>query len=156
MCSYTSSEKNPTALAVHIFAFGCFGFLVGNLIGFTAESVVKSLIPLLFAFGGGSAIAFMGKLTEMEQVRASVAIGFFSLSCLLGTYTSILLVEHQIFTPERVINSDREGITKITDRKLLRSTILSASSSIDQRVRSGLINHEEAYRELQHAINAAK
>ncbi len=149
-------EERNTVTRVIVFAFISFGFLLGNLIGLTAESIVKSLIPLLFAFVGGSAITFIGKLKEVEQFKASVAMGCFSLSCLLGVYTSLLIVENQLFTPISVIQSDKDGFTSMEERKLLRSTIFNTSSSIDQRVRSGQLDYEEAYKELQVVIETAK
>jgi len=146
--------KSKWAIPLLVFAFSCFGFLIGNLVGLTAESVVMGLLPLLFAFGGGSAIALMGKLSEAGQVNAYIAIGCLSLSCLFGAYTGIYLTEHQVFTPEnrRIIGAK----TNVEYLKYLRSEMVGTIQSIDERARTKRISYEQAYKELKDAIEQSE
>jgi len=51
------------------------GLLVGNLVGLTSESVVTSLVWLLFALIDGSVVALLGKLTPQQQRLVSTCHG---------------------------------------------------------------------------------
>lgn len=68
-----------------VIGFAALGFLIGNLVGLTAHSVVTSVLTLIFAFTGGSIIAFLGKLTLDDRRVAGQAICCLSLCCVLGT-----------------------------------------------------------------------
>lgn len=128
-----------------IFGFGALGLLIGNLIGFTKESVVNAFIPLILTFGGGSIIAFLGGVPQVERVRATLAVGCISIFCLLGLYFSLFVTESQLLTPELTRSNDLKGISSIDSRKLLRSDITSRVTQIDQQLRNNQINQREAY-----------
>ena len=127
-----------------ILAFIALGFLIGNLVGLTATSVTGAVLGLLFAFGGGSAIAFIRKLDNTERVLASKAILALSFSCLLGLYTGIFVCEYQLLTPEEVASKR----VSVSQRKLTRDSIVSAAHSIDQHRANEEIELEEAYKEM--------
>ena len=55
-------------MALIVFAFACLGFLIGNLVGFSSGSTLSVLIPLLFSFAGGSAIAFARRSGKHNSV----------------------------------------------------------------------------------------
>lgn len=128
-----------------ILAFIALGFLIGNLIGLTAESVTSSVLALLFAFGGGSAIAFIQKLNIQERVLASKAILALAISCLIGVYAGIYIAENQIFTPDE---GRVEKRISIEDRKYLRENIVNSANSIDQLYANKQINLQKAYMEM--------
>lgn len=132
-----------------IFAFIALGFLVGNLIGLTAESVTSAVLGLLFAFGGGSAIAFIRKLDPTERVLASKATLALSLSVLVGVYAGIVVSEYQLLTPDRQLASKR---VSVSERKYLRESIISSVHSIDQRYANKQITLQEAYREMYQLV----
>ena len=98
------------------FSFGALGLLVGNLVGFTAESITASIVPLLFAFGGGSAIAFLQKLSVPDQRTAASAIFGLSLGCLVGLYAGLYVAERQLLTPP-----ERRGLLSEEYLEVLRS-----------------------------------
>lgn len=122
------------------------GLLVGNLVGLTAQSVVSSLLSLLFAFIGGSLIALLGKLSPSERGLAGQCIVALSIGCLIGTYGGIAVSENQLLS----LRGTHTGASRLTvaDRKYLRSEILTPAAAIDLQYRQGLINADEAYRQL--------
>ena len=125
-------------------AFISLGFLIGNLVGFTADSVVGGVLGLLFAFGGGSAIALVKQLDERQQKRAFQAIACLALSCLAGLYLAIVLSEFQLLTPR-----EQAAVrSSVEERKYLRSDTLSAAGSIDSQRRTGALECDEAYARL--------
>ena len=131
---------------MHILAFTALGFLIGNLVGLTAESVISAILPLLFAFGGGSAIGFFHKIDQESRQWASTAILAISLSCLVGVYSGIAVSEHQLLTP-----AERKYVraeASIAESKYLRSYLASEADQIDQLKSTGALSPEEAYQAL--------
>ena len=128
-----------------IFAFACLGFLIGNLIGLSAESTLSVVLPLLFAFGSGSAVAFLHKLNINDRKLAASAVAALSISCLIGTYTGVIVSEYQLLTPHKDI---KENSSAIVDRKYLRSFDINYVETIDQSYKSGVYTVEEAYEEI--------
>lgn len=91
---------------------------------------------MLFAFGGGSAIALVKQLDERQQKRAFQAIACLALSCLSRLYLAIVLSEVQLLTP-REQAAARSSVEK---RKYLRG----AAGSIDSQRRTGALECYEA------------
>ena len=116
-------------------AFAALGFLIGNLAGLSATSVTTSLLGLLFAFGGGSAIAFLRDTQSEDRKRASQAILALSISCVTGIYAGIYTSEQQLLTRDKKVAASR--LTS-SDRKYLRASATAAAIQIDQRHSSGL------------------
>jgi hypothetical protein len=127
-----------------VAAYSALGFLVGNLAGLSAAKVTTSLLGLLFAFGGGTAIALLKNLNDEQRRMAGQAILALSVSCLLGTYTGIGVAEYQLMTPEAA-KGERKSVV---DRKLMREHLIETAHSIDQRLANRDITVETAYREL--------
>lgn len=133
-----------------VLAFTALGFLIGNLVGLTAESVVSAILPLLFAFGGGSAIGYFHKISLEARQSASTAILAISLSCLVGVYSGIAVSEHQWLTPEE--RRDVRAEAGIADSKYLRSYLASEADQIDQLKSAGALSPEEAYQALYQLV----
>lgn len=127
-------------------AFASLGLLIGNMIGLSADSLVKVLIPAMFAFGGGSVLALLNKLTVNDQRTAAVSLIALSSFCLLGVYIGILQTEYRVFTPKTDGQNQREIIT--SEQKYLRSVSLERIDIIDTQFRQGLITGETAYEKL--------
>jgi hypothetical protein len=132
-----------------IIAFTTLGFLIGNLIGLSAESTLVTVLPLLFAFGGGAAIAFLHKLKQGERRNASVAITALSLSCLIGVYTGIYITEHQIISTSEV---KQARLSSIESRKYLRSININSVEQIDSKLKTGELSIKQAYEALYNLI----
>ncbi len=126
-------------------AFTSLGYLVGNLVGLTAASVTGTLISLLFAFSGGSAIAFMHKIDADARTRANKAILALTLACLVGVYTGIYVSDNQLLTKD--VTKIRERRT-IEANKYTRNKFLSKANAVDQRRANNHLTWEEAYKEL--------
>jgi hypothetical protein len=132
-------------MALTILAFVCLGLLIGNLVGLSAESTLRVILPLLFTFGGGSAVAFLHKLGPGDRKLAGAAVVGLSLSCLLGTYVGIVVSEHQLLTPAIAGKVNR---STVTDKKYLRTVDISDVQLVDQRYKAGEYTSERAYEEL--------
>ena len=137
-------------MIVGLLSFFMLGFLIGNLAGLSAEGIVRDLLPLLFAFGGGSAVGLMNKLDQRDKRTAYKAIFALSLSCLLGTYTGILVSEYQILTPESRREERHE--MSIVQLKYLRSHLMSEADTIDQLYSRGVLTQDKAYEALYDLI----
>jgi len=133
---------------LYSLAFIALGFLIGNLVGMTSSSAVSALIPLLFAFGGGSAVAFLQKLDRETQRRASVAIISLSIACLVGTYTGIVVSEYQLLSPA----TNKPIPDKRVERTYLRSSTISLVNAIDAQRTKGNLTTEQAYDKLKQGI----
>ena len=127
-----------------VFAFVCLGFLIGNLVGLSAESTLAVIIPLLFTFGGGSAVAFLPKLDAESRKVAATAVVALSLSCLAGVYSGIVVSEYQLLSPHRGTGKR----TAVAEMKYLRSVDLKKVDAIDQQFRTHVLTAEQAYERL--------
>ncbi len=134
-----------------VVAFACLGFLIGNLVGLSAESTLAVVIPLLFSFGGGSAVALLPKLDQPSRKEASAAVIALSVSCLAGVYSGILVSEYQFLSPRA---SSVSGATSIAEKKYLRSLNLNDVDRIDQRYRAGDLTADKAYEQLYQLISS--
>jgi hypothetical protein len=65
-------------------AFSTLGLLIGSLAGLTVSPIVVALISALFAFVGGSAVAFVGTLNRDQLKLASLAVLCLSAFMLIG------------------------------------------------------------------------
>ena len=134
-----------------ILAFLSLGFLVGNLIGLSSDNVVTTILPLLFAFGGGSAVGFFHKIEEQFRKTAYQLIFALSISCLIGAYSGIVISEYQLLSPKerrqyRVESSIKES------KYLFSQEIVSEANIVDQLYATGKLNIEDAYEELYKII----
>jgi zinc transporter ZupT len=102
-------SRNKTAAVLITFAFLAMGMLIGTLLAFSAQSLSKSVIAAMFAFFGGSLLAFLQKLSIIDQIKASGGLGAIALGTILGVYSGLYVNEHQLLTPQeqRVSNSNR-------------------------------------------------
>ncbi len=125
--------------------FTSLGYLIGNLVGLTAASVTGTLIGLLFAFSGGSAIAFMHKIDANARIQASKAILALTLACLVGVYTRIYVSDNQLLTRDAKKVGKRISIEA---NKYNRNKFLSKANAVDQRRANNHLSWKEAYEEL--------
>ena len=132
-----------------VAGFLFMGLLVGNLVGMSATSVTTSILGLLFAFAGGTAVAFLQKLSAEQIKIAGKAILVLSLSCLVGLYAGILVTEHQLLTPpERAATR-----VSVVDSKYLRAELVDPASRIEIDLKQKRITPEEAVELLQDLID---
>ena len=82
-----------------VAGFVALGYLTGTLVGMSASPVTGALVGLLFAFAGGSGVAFFKTLTPEERVSAGQGIMALSLGCLLGVYSGIVVSEFRLLSP---------------------------------------------------------
>ena len=139
-----SNKHNP--LLLFGISFACLGLLIGNMVGLSADSLVRVVIPALFAFGGGSVLVILRKLSVDEQRMAAVAISTLSIFCLLGVYVGILQAEYRIFTPQ---SARSVGDTaSVTGNKYLLDNNIEKIYVINANYRNKEITAEEAYDQL--------
>lgn len=126
-------------------AFLALGFLAGQLVSLSAASLAKSLLGLLFAFGGGSAIALLKKLEGADRIQACKGIFLLSVGCLAGIYGGIYVTEHQLLTPDRTVAAAR---MKSGSVPYLRENLTSAALAVDQRKANSDLTAAQAVEEL--------
>ncbi len=97
-----------------VIGFAALGFLIGNLVGLTAHSVVTSVLTLMFAFAGSSIIAFLGKISPDDRRVAGQAICGLSLCCVLGTYAGIATSEWRLLSPKQAMMSGATAVSPAT------------------------------------------
>jgi hypothetical protein len=136
---------SASANLILVVAFASLGLLIGNLAGLSATSLVTQLIGLLFAFFGGSIIAYLTQLSLEVQRSAGLSIASFSIACLVGVYFGIMVSEFQLLSPQYVQRSDDE----ISANKYLRNQLVPKIVTIDQQLRAGLVTHSDAYNQLR-------
>jgi len=152
------------------FGFAGLGFLIGNLIALTSETIVSSFISLLFVFIGGSVLALLDKLNEHDRKIAGSSILSLSLFCVFGVYTGVLIDEYKLLSPPNArpaarAESSNNGAKKEarngpegdkmtptaavdTDRHpYVRSGEPTPANQID-RLKDKTINPEEAYQRM--------
>jgi hypothetical protein len=132
------------------FGFVCLGFLIGNLTGLSSDGVTRALLPPLFAFGGGSAVAFMQKVQPDVRRRAAAAIVALSLSCLVGVYSGIVVAEYQWLSPDS--EKALEVRVSVGARKYLKEHLISPAKTIDTKLSSGELTAEQAYDQLHRLL----
>jgi hypothetical protein len=125
---------------------------------------------MLFAFGGGSILAFMKELNPEYRKTAAQAIFAFCSACLIGIYFSFAVSESLILNPKnremaqkaqsqsRVIGKEMtEELThlSITNCKYIRSFILNKVNAIDAKYKTGAVKAEQAYEQLFILIQTA-
>lgn len=129
-----------------LLAFLALGFLIGNVVGLTAESVGSVLIPVVFTFGGGSAVALAAKLDPDARKVAYRSVLAVSSSCLVGIYVSVAISEYQFLTPLKSRAERLQGPP--ADRKYLRSASIEDAHRIDQLRAQDLLTTVEAYEQM--------
>ena len=132
-----------------VAAFLSLGVVVGTLVGLSASSLAQGAIGLLFAFGGGSAIALSEKLSPSKQIFACAAIASLSIGCFIGIYSSVYISEHQLLTPAATRATDAAGKTSVEARKVLRSELIVHAVALDQLARTNRITYENAFEQLR-------
>lgn len=139
-------------MVIILFAFLCLGFLIGNLVGFSSGSVLAVLLPLLFTFGGGTAVGFLPKLDVDKRRLAAAAVIALSLSCLAGVYVGIFVSERQLLSPAHVRETVSTKPTTREDRGYLRTALFDEATIIDQKFRANELNAEQAYEQLYQLV----
>jgi len=135
------------------FAFVALGFVAGQLVGLSATSLATSLLGLLFAFGGGSAIAVLKNLEGADRIVACKGIFLLSVGCLAGIYAGIYMSQHQVFTPDRTVAAAR---IKSGETPYLRKNVTAAALAVDQRKANRDLTAAQAVDELVDIADRAK
>lgn len=161
-----------------VLGFLALGFLIGNIVGMTAQSVVTSLLGLLFAFAGGSVLSLMHKLDVADRKAAGQAILSLSLSCLLGLYIGIVVSERRLLSPAVSATAiqaqamqrnnaatptsqpaepkpqvqNKESLIPSAANKYLLSLPVSDIDQIDELREAGKISPDEAYKRLHDLV----
>jgi hypothetical protein len=99
-------------------AFSALGLLIGSLAGLTVSPIVVTLVAALFAFVGGSAVAFVGQLDRDHLRLASVAVFCLSIFMLAGLVGGILVKTNSLF------------VLDPTERALARQELQNAGNAV--------------------------
>ena len=118
-------------------SYAALGLLIGSIAGLTSAAITTSLLAALFAFVGGSALAFLPKLNDQDRRLASSALAGLSLAATMSLYFSLYLREHAILSP-----TSRQA--EMAGKGLLRSEKTSLDTSLIQQLQTGDIDLEGA------------
>jgi hypothetical protein len=129
-----------------VLGFGSLGALLGFMLGLTSESAVKTVIPLLFAFVGGSIFAALGKLSESDRKLAGRSVFALSVSCALGTVVGIVTNQYRLLSP----HPDHAQISyeNKDDDYLKNAIVRSAADEIDSEKQQGNLTTAQAYERM--------
>jgi hypothetical protein len=134
-------------------AFASLGLVIGTLVGLSADSLGKVVIPILFTFAGGSVIAFQEKLEGTKLKVAMQGLLGLGIGSLIGVYSALLITEYRLLTPSEARKRDVSTISKPSDGKYLRRETIDTLILTEQRLRVGTISTEEAAANLRKAID---
>jgi hypothetical protein len=133
-------------------AFVALGFLAGQLVALSASSLATSLLGLLFAFGGGSAISLLKKLEGADRILACKGIFLLSVGCLTGIYSGIYVSQYQVLTPDRTVAAAR---VKSGSVQYLRENVTTAALAVAQRKANRDLTTAQAVDELVGIVDRA-
>ena len=136
-----------------IISFVSLGLLIGHIAGMTSAPVSNSLIGLIFAFGGGTAIGFLRKISKAERKTAAVCITSLCLSCLVGLYIGILVTEYRLLSPSSASSNIDVSQSRLSTKKYLREGVMKKIHHIDTKYRNNHLKCEEAYDEILSLID---
>ena len=127
--------------------FGALGLLIGTLIGLSAESLVKSMLSLLFTLVGGSVVLLLHKLGPEDRKVAGASIFSMSVCCMLALYAGILVTQFRLLSPSQAIAGAN---TRFTDSsfRYLRSSTQERANQIDTQLQNKQITQEQAYEQM--------
>jgi hypothetical protein len=129
-----------------VLGFGSLGALLGFMLGLTSESVVKTVIPLLFAFVGGSIFAVLGKLSESDRKLAGQSVFALSVSCALGTAIGIGTNQYRLLSPHP--NEAQISYEAKNDDYLKKAAVKSSADEIDSEKQQGYLTINQAYERM--------
>ena len=96
-----------------VFGFASLGLLIGSIAGLSSADLTITLFGLLFAFAGGSIIAFMGKIPKSSIGLASIALTSFCLAAIISLYVGLFIkVNETLFVRNEQITSSNPESSK--------------------------------------------
>jgi hypothetical protein len=119
---------------VMFLSFAALGLLIGSIAGLTSAAITTSLLSALFAFVGGSVLAFLPKFNNEDRRVASSAIAGLSMAATIGLYGSLYVREH------RVLSSSDGG----AGGGYLRSQETGLNQFLIQQLQTGEISLDDA------------
>ena len=133
-----------------VIGFAAMGLLLGNLLGMTAEPLVKYVIGILFTFVGGSVFAFLHKLNDKDRAVAGQAVFALSLGCLVGVYSGVWVNQHRSLSPATTASAAQAAAPE----PYLRNAKVDQANEIDRERQSGILTPEQAYEKMYHLLQA--
>jgi hypothetical protein len=148
----SATEQSGKSVSPLLFlgAYSILGLLVGHLVGFSSDSIAKSLIPALFAFGGGSVLVFLGRLPGPDRAPALLALLGMSGGCLLGIYLALYVDAHKLLSPSTpgVVLGQVAGSSPGDFYYLHDAAAVSQADAIDAKRRAHDLTCEDAFSQL--------
>lgn len=135
-----------------VIGFAALGFLIGNLVGLTASSVVTPLLGLLFTFVGGTVLSLIHKIGDEDRRIAGASIIAISVCCLAGIYLGILTTENRWLSPRSSVSRPAVSSTGAPEAArrdyYLRAALSGEVDQIDRKKQAGTIKTEDAYEQI--------
>lgn len=135
-----------------IFGFACFGLVVGLISGVTSAEVTVSLLGFLFAFIGGSILAFFQKIKIEDREEIGKLLTAFSVAFIFSLCIGIYIKVNKGLTVVDIIgqtNSEKQ-------KDYLRSNNVEYFNHIDNEYRNDRLSLEQAYDSLINHANSKR
>lgn len=143
-------------IALPAAAFSSLGLLIGSLAGLTISPIVVGLITALFAFVGGSAVAFVGQLNRDQLQLASVAVLCLSTFMLVGVVGGSLIRANNLF----ILNLDQRAKAQenavSTGNNYMRQNLKALRDDLKSSLADGRTTLDEACEELRTATTQGR
>ena len=159
--SESINNKNSTDVWIFVvIGFTSLGLLIGSIAGLSSAKLTLPLFGFLFAFAGGSVIAFIGKIPKSSIGLAGIALTSFCLAAVLALYVGIFIKVNEILfiNPKQIISEGYESSTttppKNTVAQQVYRDLLRAEAGqkledyLQEEVASGNMSLFEACRKL--------
>ena len=125
-------------------SYALLGALICSLVGLSADSLSRLLIPLVFSFTGGAILAVQDKLDERKMKLALCSIFGLGGGGLVCLYSALVVTEHRFLTPKQYRAMEITKLAKPADGKYLRSDEVSKLRMIASRLDNDLISKSDA------------
>ena len=110
------SINNTNSKDVWVFVvigFTSLGLLIGSIAGLSSAALTLPLFGFLFAFAGGSVLAFMGKIPKPSLGLAGIALASFCLAATMALYAGLFIKVNELLfiKPKKIISVRHESST---------------------------------------------
>lgn len=95
--SESTNNANDTNVCVFVvIGFSSLGLLIGSIAGLSSAELTLPLFGFLFAFAGGSVIAFMGKIPKSILGLSGIALASFCMAAVIALYAGLFIKVNEI------------------------------------------------------------
>ena len=152
----TPGDSVPSSSVTIILGFLLLGFTTGFLTGMSSSPLAVSMIALLFALSGGSAITLLTKLSGKQISLIGALLFAVSLGTLVGCCSGIVVSENHLLTFRRSatspVNQPAQQAAIGTD-KYLKAMSVSQIQILLNQWQDGLLTEPDAKAKIREIVS---